>query len=118
MTNSLTPSVSSKLQPITKAFSSFKLVSKLAVPHKVSLTIRSVLDDYGLDTVQEYMYHIRSNAEQSVRNLLRDVAKRAGTNVLQAIDYLDDGSPVCPPAVPHLLTSPATDTAEGDDQRG
>ena len=40
------------------------------------------------------MYHIRANAESSVRNLLRDVAKRAGTNVLEAIDYLDDGSPV------------------------
>ena len=40
------------------------------------------------------MYHIRSNAELSVRNLLKDVAKRAGTNVLSAVDYLDDGSPV------------------------
>ena len=44
--------------------------------------------------MQEYMYHIRSNAEKSVRNLLRDVAKRAGSNVLSAVDYLDDGSPV------------------------
>ena len=41
------------------------------------------------------MYHIRANAESSVRNLLRDVVKRAGSNVLEAIDYLDDGSPVC-----------------------
>jgi 5-oxoprolinase (ATP-hydrolysing) len=40
------------------------------------------------------MYHIRSNAEKSVRNLLRDVVKRAGSNVLSAVDYLDDGSPV------------------------
>lgn len=40
------------------------------------------------------MYHIRHNAEKSVRNLLRDVAKRAGSNVLTAVDYLDDGSPV------------------------
>ena len=54
-----------------------------------------VVDDYGLKTVQEYMYHIRSNAELSVRNLLKDVAQRAGTNVLEAVDYLDDGSPVC-----------------------
>lgn len=52
------------------------------------------MEDYGLATVQEYMYHIRNNAEMSVRNLLRDVAKRAGTNTLFAIDYLDDGSPV------------------------
>ena len=40
------------------------------------------------------MYHIRNNAEFSVRNLLKDVAKRAGTNILEAVDYLDDGSPV------------------------
>lgn len=53
-----------------------------------------VVDDYGLETVQEYMYHIRSNAENCVRNLLKDVAKRAGSNVLSAVDYLDDGSPV------------------------
>lgn len=52
------------------------------------------MDDYGLETVQEYMYHIRTNAEMSVRNLLKDVAKRAGTNILTATDYLDDGSPV------------------------
>ena len=29
-----------------------------------------------------------------MQNLLKDVANRAGTNVLSAIDYLDDGSPV------------------------
>lgn len=52
------------------------------------------MEDYGLKTVQEYMYHIRNNAESSVRNLLRDVAKRLGTNTLSAVDYLDDGSPV------------------------
>ena len=49
--------------------------------------------EYGLETVQEYMYHIRNNAEQSVRNLLRSVAQRIGTE-LEAVDYLDDGSPV------------------------
>lgn len=46
------------------------------------------------------MYHIRANAEFSVRNLLKDVVKRAGTNVLSAVDYLDDGSPVSVPASP------------------
>lgn len=53
------------------------------------------MEDYGLKTVQEYMYHIRNNAESSVRNLLRDVVKRLGVNTLSAIDYLDDGSPAC-----------------------
>ena len=59
------------------------------------------MEDYGLKTVQEYMYHIRNNAESSVRNLLRDVAKRLGTNTLSAVDYLDDGSPVS--SLPLLL---------------
>ena len=53
------------------------------------------MKDYGLKTVQEYMYHIRKNAESSVRSLLRDVAKKLGTNILSAVDYLDDGSPAC-----------------------
>ena len=40
------------------------------------------------------MYHIRANAEMSVRNLLRDVVKRTGSTTLEAVDYLDDGSPI------------------------
>jgi 5-oxoprolinase (ATP-hydrolysing) len=55
------------------------------------------VEEYGLKTVQEYMYHIRKNAENSVRNLLRDVAKKLGTNTLSAIDHLDDGSPARSP---------------------
>ncbi len=54
-----------------------------------------VVEDYGLKTVQEYMYHIRHNAESSVRRLLREVTRKLGTNVLSAVDYLDDGSPAC-----------------------
>jgi hypothetical protein len=40
------------------------------------------------------MVHIRDNAELAVRNLLREVAKRQGTNRLHAIDYLDDGTAI------------------------
>ncbi|KAG6867848.1 hypothetical protein C0993_010303 [Termitomyces sp. T159_Od127] len=70
------------------------LKAQIAANHKGIQLIHAIVEDYGLATVQEYMYHIRANAEMSVRNLLRDVAKRAGTNVLSAVDYLDDGSPV------------------------
>lgn len=70
------------------------LKAQIAANHKGIQLIHAIVDDYGLETVQEYMYHIRSNAEKSVRNLLRDVAKRAGSNVLSAVDYLDDGSPI------------------------
>ncbi|GBE84407.1 Hydantoinase B/oxoprolinase [Sparassis latifolia] len=70
------------------------LKAQIAANHKGIQLIQAIVDDYGLPTVQEYMFHIRSNAESSVRNLLRDVVKRMGTNVLSAVDYLDDGSPI------------------------
>jgi len=40
------------------------------------------------------MRFIRSNAELAVRNLLREVSKKQGTNELFARDYMDDGSPI------------------------
>ncbi|KAG0695146.1 Hydantoinase B/oxoprolinase [Suillus ampliporus] len=70
------------------------LKAQIAANHKGVQLIRAIVDDYSLETVQEYMYHIRTNAENSVRRLLRDVAKRSGTNVLSAVDYLDDGTPI------------------------
>lgn len=78
-----------------------------------------MVNEYGLKTVQEYMYHIRANAENSVRNLLVEVVKRAGSNVLTAVDYLDDGTPV---TVSRLFLSAAgshvsSDPTEGRDQR-
>ncbi|KAH7890442.1 Hydantoinase B/oxoprolinase [Phlebopus sp. FC_14] len=70
------------------------LKAQIAANYKGVQLIRAIVADYGLETVQEYMYHIRTNAENSVRNLLRDVAKRVGSNVLTAVDYLDDGTPI------------------------
>jgi 5-oxoprolinase (ATP-hydrolysing) len=61
----------------------------------MSIDVLVVVEDYGLKTVQEYMFHIRNNAESSVRSLLREVARKLGTNVLSAVDHLDDGSPAC-----------------------
>lgn len=62
-----------------------------------------VIKEYDLKTVQDYMYHIRDNAEQSVRHLLREVVKRLGTNILEATDYMDDGSPVSRSQIPPFL---------------
>lgn len=70
------------------------LKAQIAANHKGIQLIHAIVEDYGLETVQEYMYHIRTNAEMSVRNLLRDVVVRAGTNKLSAVDYLDDGTPI------------------------
>ncbi|KAH9975461.1 Hydantoinase B/oxoprolinase [Lactifluus volemus] len=70
------------------------LKAQIAANYKgIQLIHQSTCEDYSLKTVQEYMRHIRNNAESSVRNLLRNVAKKLNTNVLSAVDYLDDGSP-------------------------
>lgn len=70
------------------------LKAQIAANHKGIQLIKAMVEEYGLKTVQEYMLHIRANAELSVRNLLKDVARRLGKNVLEAVDYLDDGTPV------------------------
>lgn len=58
-------------------------------------SVVAVCAEFTLPTVHTYMYAIRSNAEQSVRSLLRRVAKEKGA-ILNSIDYLDEGSPVRP----------------------
>lgn len=40
------------------------------------------------------MYAIQSTAELAVRNLLKDLYKKFGGRPLEAIDYMDDGSPI------------------------
>ncbi|KAL1744940.1 Hydantoinase B/oxoprolinase [Schizophyllum fasciatum] len=70
------------------------LKAQIAANHKGIQLIHAIVADYSLPTVQNYMYLIRDNAEQSVRALLRSVAERLGTTELSAVDYLDDGSPI------------------------
>lgn len=70
------------------------LKAQIAANHKGVQLLQAMVKEYGLQIVQDYMYHIRANAESSVRGLLREVAKRAGSNVLSAVDYLDDGTPI------------------------
>ncbi|KAG6012780.1 hypothetical protein E4U54_007297 [Claviceps lovelessii] len=56
--------------------------------------IEGLIAEYGQATVQFYMLHIQKNAELCVRNLLRDVHSRFGGKALQAVDYMDDGTPI------------------------
>lgn len=70
------------------------LRAQIAANQKGVTLIYTMVSEYSLKTVQEYMFHIRDNAELAVRNLLRSVAKRQGTNELSAVDYLDDGTPI------------------------
>ncbi|CRK43524.1 hypothetical protein BN1723_005700 [Verticillium longisporum] len=56
--------------------------------------IEGLIDEYGEETVQFYMVHIQNNADLCVRNLLKEVSKRFEGAALQAVDFMDDGSPI------------------------
>lgn len=74
------------------------LKAQIAANQKGINLVRELIDTYGLDVVQAYMGHIQENAELAVQEMLREIGRKTlettGKNVLRAIDYLDDGSPI------------------------
>ncbi|KIH67003.1 hydantoinase/oxoprolinase [Ancylostoma duodenale] len=67
------------------------------LPVGISL-VCDLIGEYGLDTVQAYMLHIQATAEESVRNMLREVGRsvfeRTGSTRLHACDSMDDGTKI------------------------
>ncbi|KAI5807475.1 Hydantoinase B/oxoprolinase-domain-containing protein [Peziza echinospora] len=70
------------------------LKAQVAANQKGINLINGLVQDYGEEVVQFYMRSIQSNAEQSVRNLLRQVSERFEGRELVSKDYMDDGSPI------------------------
>lgn len=56
--------------------------------------IQGLISEYGLSCVQAYMYAIQATAESAVRSLLRTLHSRFGGQPLEAIDYMDNGTPI------------------------
>ena len=71
------------------------LKAQIAANQKGINLISTLISDYGDDVVQFYMHAIQANAESSVRALLKEVSKRFEGKALEAVDYMDDGSPIC-----------------------
>jgi 5-oxoprolinase (ATP-hydrolysing) len=55
--------------------------------------LKELVQTYGLRHVQAYMGFIQKNAENSVRLMLKEFARKNGARA-HAIDYMDDGSPI------------------------
>jgi 5-oxoprolinase (ATP-hydrolysing) len=70
------------------------LKAQVAANQKGINLISTLIEEYGEDVVQFYMHSIQDNAEKSVRELLKEVSKRFEGQDLQAVDYMDDGSPI------------------------
>lgn len=56
--------------------------------------IQALFTEYGVETVQKYMYGIQATAETAVRDLLKGLYKRFDGEPLEAVDYMDDGTPI------------------------
>lgn len=74
------------------------LKAQIAANHKGIHLVSELINSYGLNVVQAYMHHIQKNAELAVRDMLRqigrDTLERTGSNVLEAQEFMDDGSPI------------------------
>ncbi|XP_017466157.1 PREDICTED: 5-oxoprolinase [Rhagoletis zephyria] len=74
------------------------LKAQIAANHKGIQLVSELIDSYGLDVVQAYMSYIQQNAEVAVRDMLKEIAqkvlKRNGTTTLEAVEFMDDGSPI------------------------
>ncbi|CAL8091631.1 unnamed protein product [Calicophoron daubneyi] len=65
----------------------------------------NLIDEYGLAVVQAYMQHIQDNAETAVREMLKSsgsklslcngISGNPSDAVFNAVDYMDDGTPIC-----------------------
>jgi 5-oxoprolinase (ATP-hydrolysing) len=56
--------------------------------------IQALFAEYGVETVQKYMYAIQHTAERAVRDLLKGLHKKFEGQPLEAVDYMDDGTPI------------------------
>ena len=74
------------------------LKAQIAANHKGIQLVSELIDAYGLNVVQAYMSHMQHNAELSVRDVLKTVAKetkvRTGSTILEAEERMDDGTPI------------------------
>eukprot|EP00051_Salpingoeca_urceolata_P022212 m.356716 g.356716 ORF g.356716 m.356716 type:complete len:1301 (+) comp19933_c0_seq2:767-4669(+) len=75
------------------------LRAQVAANQRGTVLVNQLIDQVGLDVVVAYMEHVQQAAEFAVRQMLKDVAavtrERTGSTVLRAVDYMDDGSPIC-----------------------
>lgn len=54
--------------------------------------IQALIEEHSLSQVHKYMFAIQDNAEEAVRSLLKKMNTSGAA--LQAVDYMDDGTPI------------------------
>ncbi|KAG2205414.1 hypothetical protein INT47_007199 [Mucor saturninus] len=69
------------------------LKAQIAANQKGISLVKALIAEYSLPVVQAYMMHIRRNASEAVKSLLRRVAHDYAPELI-AVDYMDDGTPI------------------------
>ncbi|KAK7736146.1 hypothetical protein SLS53_007174 [Cytospora paraplurivora] len=69
------------------------LKAQIAANQKGIGLIRALIAEFGLEVVHRYMYAIQTTAEIAVRELLKETLVKYGPT-LEAVDYMDDGTPI------------------------
>ncbi|EPB92360.1 5-oxoprolinase (ATP-hydrolysing) [Mucor circinelloides 1006PhL] len=69
------------------------LKAQIAANQKGINLVKSLIQEYSLEVVQAYMMHIRRNASEAVKSLLKQVAKDHSEQLI-ATDHMDDGTPI------------------------
>ncbi|KIN03316.1 hypothetical protein OIDMADRAFT_51286 [Oidiodendron maius Zn] len=57
--------------------------------------ISKFIEEYSMHVVQYYMKAIQDSAELAIKSPLKDVVSRSKTPVLEAVDYMGDGTLIC-----------------------
>jgi 5-oxoprolinase (ATP-hydrolysing) len=70
------------------------LKAQVAANLKGITLIKALIEEYSLKSVHKYMYAIQKTAEVAVRELLKTTYEKFGGAPLEAIDYMDDGTPI------------------------
>lgn len=80
------------------------LRAQVAANQRGIVLIGELIEQYSLEVVQAYMHHVQANAEEAVREMLKSMAhhvvsqaphaKQGDLVVLEAEDYMDDGSTI------------------------
>ncbi len=73
------------------------LKAQVAANQKGIELVLEMVSHYGLDVVQAYMLHVQNSAEEAVRNRLRELSSSKGlkeVDTIEAVDHMDDGSPI------------------------
>lgn len=68
--------------------------AQIAANHRGAQLIHGLINDYGMEVVQFYMQEIQGVSELAVRSLLKRIAKQNHGNALEAVDHMDDGTPI------------------------